>query len=478
MPGRIEKTVFISYRRTNLPWALAIFQNLKIEGYDVFFDYLSIPSGDFESIIVENIKARAHFIVILTPSALERCNEPGDWLRREIEIAMEENRNIVPLMLESFDFGSPSIVKALTGRLEKLKKYNGLRLHSEYFFEGMDRLRRQYLNVSLDTVIRPVSEEAKPVIEEHLTAASEAAPVEKEKLSAQEWLERGFAFQMTDNFDEAIRCYSESIRLQPNDSFSFMNRASSYIFKGDFNFAIADNTEAIKLEPNNANFYISRGVAHIGSGNPDEAIADYNQAIRIDPNSGAAYFNRGTAREAKNDLQGALTDYDSAIRVVPNMAIAYYQRGKIRRETNDFDGALQDFSEAIRLNPSDADYFSSRGDLFSMRGNNRDALSDYQNASKLKPEDGSTRGSLVRVLKSLGYQHEAEVQEKKTKELIQKETEYNQACFESICGNIEKALELLKVGLEKNQSRKEWARLDPDFENIRNDPRFKELLAE
>jgi len=74
MTGHIEKTVFISYRRANLPWALAIFQNLKNEGYDVFFDYLSIPSGDFENIIVENIKGRAHFVVILTPSALERCN--------------------------------------------------------------------------------------------------------------------------------------------------------------------------------------------------------------------------------------------------------------------------------------------------------------------------------------------------------------------------------------------------------------------
>jgi hypothetical protein len=30
--GRIEKTVFISYRRTNAPWALAVFQNLTQYG--------------------------------------------------------------------------------------------------------------------------------------------------------------------------------------------------------------------------------------------------------------------------------------------------------------------------------------------------------------------------------------------------------------------------------------------------------------
>lgn len=178
MAGRIEKTIFISYRRTNLPWALAIFQNLKNEGYDVFFDYLSIPSGDFENIIVENIKARAHFVVILTPSALERCNEPGDWLRREIETAMDEKRNIVPLMFEGFDLGSKSATKALTGKLEKLKKYNGLRMHSEYFFEGMNRLREQYLNVSLDAIAHPTSSATKKITEKHQIEASKAASQE------------------------------------------------------------------------------------------------------------------------------------------------------------------------------------------------------------------------------------------------------------------------------------------------------------
>jgi hypothetical protein len=30
--ARIEKTVFISYHRTNLPWALAVYQNLTAQG--------------------------------------------------------------------------------------------------------------------------------------------------------------------------------------------------------------------------------------------------------------------------------------------------------------------------------------------------------------------------------------------------------------------------------------------------------------
>jgi hypothetical protein len=35
-------------------------------------------------------------------------------------------RNIVPMMLESFDFGAPGIAPHLTGKLALLKRYNGL----------------------------------------------------------------------------------------------------------------------------------------------------------------------------------------------------------------------------------------------------------------------------------------------------------------------------------------------------------------
>jgi hypothetical protein len=37
--------------------------------------------------------------------------------------------------------------------------------------------------------------------------------------------------------------------------------------------------------------------------------------------------------------------------------------------------------------------------------------------------------------------------------------------------------ELLSIGLEKNQATKAWAGRDPDFESIREDVRFKELVG-
>ena len=121
--GRIEKTVFISYRRTDEAWGLAVFQDLTQHGYDVFIDYDGIASGNFETVILENIKARAHFLVLLTPTALERCSDPEDWMRREIEAALDNQRNIVPLMLAGFDFGTSATASQLTAKLAALKRH-------------------------------------------------------------------------------------------------------------------------------------------------------------------------------------------------------------------------------------------------------------------------------------------------------------------------------------------------------------------
>lgn len=172
--ARIEKTIFISYRRKDISWALAVYQYLTSHKYDVFFDFSSLSSGDFEQVIISNIRARAHFLLILTPTALDRCNEPGDWLRREIETAVDEQRNIIPLFFDGFTFGLPSVAEKLTGKIAAIKRYNGLDIPSGYFIEAMDRLSERYLNIPLDAIIHPVSTEVRKAVKQEQMAVNEA----------------------------------------------------------------------------------------------------------------------------------------------------------------------------------------------------------------------------------------------------------------------------------------------------------------
>ena len=272
------------------------------------------PAGDFERVIFENITARAHFLVLLTPSALERCDEPADLLRREIEAALASERNIVPLMLEGFDFGTPKIASQLTGKLADLKRYNGLSIPPEYFKEAMDRLRDKFLNVPLTAVLHPVSPSAQRATTEQKAAADAAPAVRKEELTAQQWFERGLAAADT---DEQLRFYSEAILLKPDYPDAFNNRGNSRCVKGDL-----------------------KG-----------ALQDYGEAIRLKPDLAEAFNNRGNARRAKNDLKGALQDYDEAIRLKPDYALAFYNRSIARRAKGERKAAQRDLAEAIRLKP-------------------------------------------------------------------------------------------------------------------------------
>jgi tetratricopeptide (TPR) repeat protein len=393
---RIEKTVFLSYRRTNRAWALLVYKELTHHGYDVFFDFTGIASGDFERVILENIKARAHFIVLLTPSALERINEPGDWLRREIECALQERRNIVPLLVEGFDFGASAIVSQLTGRLADLKRYNALSVPSDYFDAAMDRLRARYLNVPLETVLHPASAPAVDAARMQQRTAAEAPTLKADALTANEWFERGVA---ATDLDEKVRCYSEAIRLQPAYADAYKNRGTARLEKGDSQGALADYSETIRLQPDNIWTYYERGVVRDKNGDVEGALADFSQAIRLRPDYGSPYGMRAGARLKKGDIEGALADYTEAIRLIPGIPGYYSLRAKARLKKGDIEGALADFSEAIGLAPKYAWPYNSRGLARADTGDVEGALADFSEAIRVEPNYAETYYNRAHYLK-------------------------------------------------------------------------------
>jgi Tfp pilus assembly protein PilF len=445
--GRIEKTVFLSYRRTHFPWAYCIYQDLTHHGFDVFIDYQSIDSGNFESVILDNIRSRAHFVVILAPSALERCHEPGDWLTREIETAMDEGRNIIPVMLEGFDFGGPLAKKFLTGKLESLGTYNGLNFIAEYMEAGLEKLRKRYLNVPLEDIhLHTLTDAAKEITKLQKEAANQAPSIRESELTAQEWLERGYVYASNGDFDESIRCLTESIRLNP-------------IYEA----------------------YYNRGIMRRLTGDFDGAIHDYDEAIAIDPSEAQTYNNRGNVRRDKGDLDGALSDYNEALFLKQDAALVYINRGIVRTAIGDTDAGLADFNEALTrliIREERAEAFYRRGTLFQFKGQLGGAMKDFLKTINLDGFHFLARASLCHILRITGFDSEADEHEKVARDVLKQEVEYNRACFESILGNTDEALKLLEIGLQGKQVTRGWARKDPDLENIRDDRRFEELVGQ
>jgi Hsp70 protein/TIR domain len=130
--------VFISYRRsTASAEARLIRAELALRHKRVFLDVDDLRAGYFDNALLERIEQTPVFIVILAPGALDRCNDPRDWLRQEIAHAVTTKRTIVPVRLSGFAYPSPEM---LPEEIRSLPRWQSLLYHHEYFKEFIEKL--------------------------------------------------------------------------------------------------------------------------------------------------------------------------------------------------------------------------------------------------------------------------------------------------------------------------------------------------
>ena len=115
------------------------------------------------------------------------------------------------------------------------------------------------------------------------------------------------------NYDGAIRHYTESIRLRPNNSSSYGNRGIAYWRKGDPEQALLDYNKAIELDPKSSAVpYVNRGKLYMERGDDDQVVKDCTEAIKLDSDFAEAYYSRGLARLHLKELDKARMDLRNA----------------------------------------------------------------------------------------------------------------------------------------------------------------------
>lgn len=135
-PGAHGK-VFISYRREGGgEMARLIMNELQQRGYEVFMDVEALRSGPFNEGLLIEMKSATDVVVILSPGSLERCQNQGDWLRREIAYALKAQKNVVPVMMRGFDWPAQD----LPSDINNLRFQNALAPTHELFQASMERL--------------------------------------------------------------------------------------------------------------------------------------------------------------------------------------------------------------------------------------------------------------------------------------------------------------------------------------------------
>ncbi|MDR2152080.1 MAG: tetratricopeptide repeat protein [Helicobacteraceae bacterium] len=110
------------------------------------------------------------------------------------------------------------------------------------------------------------------------------------------------------------------------------NRGLAAYNRGDLQEAVKQYTQAIKIDPKYADAYYNRGLAYANLGDTSKAIADWTQAIKIDPSFALAYNNRAAAFGVLGDLKNATKDARKACELGNCKALQVLAQEKLLRD--------------------------------------------------------------------------------------------------------------------------------------------------
>lgn len=134
--------VFISYRRSNGSQLASLLKvHLQLRGFSVFLDIDRLRAGKFDENLLMNIRLAKHFLLVLTPCALDRCmgdDEQQDWIHKEIVTALESDCNIIPV-LDNFDWPLPEV---LPSDMQQVVYFNGVRWVHDYQDACVDKVEK------------------------------------------------------------------------------------------------------------------------------------------------------------------------------------------------------------------------------------------------------------------------------------------------------------------------------------------------
>ena len=151
-------------------------------------------------------------------------------------------------------------------------------------------------------------------------------------------------------YEEALVDFAIALQVEPNDSFSLINRATIYINQQNFQAAYADADSLVKYVPHIAKGHYLRGVAAFQLNQPEQALADLTNCIQLDPASEEAYSFRGVVLyNYKQDYNAAKADFDQAIQLNPKMGGNYKNRARCWIKFGNKDEALKDIATAQSL---------------------------------------------------------------------------------------------------------------------------------
>jgi tetratricopeptide (TPR) repeat protein len=218
-----------------------------------------------------------------------------------------------------------------------------------------------------------------------ITPIPEISPEERAR-RVREFIERGNDRSRANDFEEAIRAYTEALRLVPTDASIYNNRAFAYWSRGMTDSAIADYDETLRLEPDNVVARTNRAVAYNFRGDYNLAIRDLDYALKLTPDNPDVLNSRCWGRALAGQTEPAIADCNAALKIRPNDPNTLDSRGFVYLKAGQYDRAIADYDAALKLNAKLAGALYGRGVAKIRKGDTAGGNIDLASARAMRPE--------------------------------------------------------------------------------------------
>ncbi len=141
-----KKDIFISYKNdgSGNQFAARLSQDLEEAGYSVYFNSKEERAASFPERLTAAVKGCKDFILVLSKGCLEqlRRGDAIDWIREELLTAWENNKHIIPILLDGVEL--PKDADEMPEALRFLPHIDALRFPEQYKLSPFSELQKVF----------------------------------------------------------------------------------------------------------------------------------------------------------------------------------------------------------------------------------------------------------------------------------------------------------------------------------------------
>jgi len=221
--------------------------------------------------------------------------------------------------------------------------------------------------------------------------------------------------------------------------------------------------------------------------NREEALRTSKKALELAPDLAESHVSSGIAYCMMQDYESAEAEFERAIELDPENFDAWYFFARDKVHEGDLERAVKLFERAAQVRPEDYQSVLLQSQLWHSLGDSRREMESARRGIErarafleLNPDDNRAYNIGAFALLRLGERAEAKewMQASVARAPTDSIVHYNAACFYSLAGEVEKSLDCLEnCYLKVGNLNREWLLHDSDLDNVRDHPRFADILA-